>query len=111
MNQRTMSRREQALEGQWKAASGKLFATRMEMVDQFDLRDSRIYILSEAGHALWAGTVTDLIDDHASRNRFRAALRQATAVHSVPSPQDATERMCMIYDLEAGEELRTLSAA
>ncbi|MCB1517329.1 MAG: hypothetical protein KDJ19_06915 [Hyphomicrobiaceae bacterium] len=111
MEHRTDIRPQTALTGQWKAASGKLVATRMERVEQFDLRDNRIYILSEAGHALWAGTVTELIEDHTSRTRFRDALRRASDVHSVSSPQDPTECMCLIYDLEAGEEQITLNAA
>ena len=87
MEHRTDIRPQTALTGQWKAASGKLVATRMERVEQFDLRDNRIYILSEAGHALWAGTVTELIEDHTSRTRFRDALRRA----SVVSPRAARE--------------------
>lgn len=95
----------------WRGRSGRCYTLMPEGRENFVLEDSEIYLIADGDDVRWVGTAGDLIDDQASRQRFRRAVASTAAVFRMPSPSDDLTRMTIAWDLEAGERMSELSAA
>ncbi len=52
---------------------------------------------------MWVGSAHDVINDAASRARFRLALEAADRAFAVDADDDDLSRMTMVWDLEGAE--------
>jgi len=95
----------------WQGGSGRVYPALAENRDSFLFDDESLYVLVEAGVAGWIGTARDLIEDEASRARFRRVVHRASAVLRLECPDDDVERMCLVYDIDAGRQVTRRSAA
>lgn len=93
----------------WRGQSGRYYALIEEQLESFGLLGDDLYLIAEGIHARWIGTATDIIEDQASRARFRIAINKASSVLRLTPPQDHIERMKMVCDIEAGELAGALS--
>ena len=95
----------------WQGGSGHAYATKQVAVEHFVLSDYHIYLLVNAGRAIWVGTARDLIDDQISRSQFRRAISKATSAFEIDLPRDEHQRLFLLGDLETGHPAQRLSAA
>lgn len=95
----------------WTGRSGRRYVLTAVELDGFALHDGQLYALAYDGTIRWAGTSEDIIADHASRARFRAALGEHTTVMTLPAPADELARMTLVWDLEGTHARPNLSAA
>lgn len=86
----------------WRGRSGRHYALTREDPASFVLKGHDLYVLSDGVTVRWIGTADDVIDDQASRARFRAAMAVASTVLRLPAPADVVERMKTQWDLEGG---------
>jgi len=84
----------------WTGRSGRRYVLTTVQPDGFALREGQLYVLSNHGTIRWAGISEDLITDHASRARFRAALGEGASILTLPAPGDDLARMTLVWDLE-----------
>lgn len=98
-------------DARWQGGSGRLYEALPENRDTFRMDQESLYILVEAGVAGWVGTARDLIDDEASRARFRRVMHRASTVLRLNCPTDDVERMCLVYDIDAGHQVMRRDAA
>ncbi len=95
----------------WQGGSGSTYAVKPVSVEHFVLGDFHIYLLVNAGRAIWVGTARDLIDDQISRSQFRRAISKATSAYELDMPRDEHQRLFLLTDLETGHPAQRLSAA
>jgi len=95
----------------WLGRSGRHFDLLGESLEQFTMTEADLYLLAQGGHALWVGTLAELVADPISRSRFRLALTCADRVFHLPAPTDPAERLRLIWDLEGAEPARGAQAA
>ncbi len=96
----------------WRGVSGRIYDLEEVCVRDFTLRDAHIYLLLSGEQALWVGTSSDLIQDSASRARFRQALVLATSAHCLPvNDMDPAAGIALNTDLMAGTPVREQHAA
>jgi hypothetical protein len=95
---------------EWRGRSGHDYVLDVESTAGFNMADFTLYLIVDAEGLAWTGSLTDIIGDAQSRARFRAALRRATAVYSLPV-DDALEALTAAWDIEGGEPVAGLSAA
>jgi hypothetical protein len=95
----------------WRGRSGRCYTLLPERDENFILAEENLYLLAKGDDVSWVGTAGDLIDDHTSRQRFRRAVAEASAVFRMAGPRDLLTRMTIAWDLEAGERMSELSAA
>lgn len=95
----------------WFAGSGRCFKTEIEPMETVNFVDGRIYILVKDGSALWVGTEHELIEDQASRGRYRVAANDAAQILSLDAPEDPVQQVCLIADLAVGSDCAKQSAA
>lgn len=95
----------------WRGRSGRFYALSPERLEDFLLRDNELYLIARGNLVLWAGSSVDVINDAASRSRFRLALAAADRAFHVESSEDDVERMTMVWDLEGATPVNGLSAA
>ncbi len=95
----------------WQGGSGNTYLVKPVSVEHFILSDSHIYLLVNAGRAIWVGTARNLIDDQISRSRFRRAIAKATSAFEFAMPCDEHQRLLLLADLETGHPMQQLSAA
>lgn len=95
----------------WLGRSGRCFDLVNDNLDRFSMAEAELYLLAQGGHALWVGTLAELVADPASRSRFRLALTCADRVYHLPAPMDPAERLRLIWDLEGAEPARGVQAA
>lgn len=95
----------------WQGGSGREYAAETESLDAFKLDESSIYILVDRDTPGWVGSSRDLIEDQASRARFRLAMRRASNVLRLDGPSDDVDRMVLKHDLEGGRQLVRRNAA
>lgn len=93
----------------WCGQSGRYYALFQEPLENFALKGHDLYVVAEDTKARWIGTASDIIDDHASRTRFRAAIKTATTVLRLPGPNDSRARITAIWDIEGGQIAGKLS--
>lgn len=86
----------------WRGQSGCHYALSPQKLDQFCLLDSTLYVLAHDGVALWVGAANDLIEDYASRQKFKLALKKCSEVYRYDLPLDDAARQRMVWDLEFG---------
>lgn len=86
----------------WRGQSGRNYPLVEQELESFGLQDNGLYLIAKGLDALWIGTATDIIEDQASRARFRDALKRASSVLRLTPPEDDIERMKMVCDIEAG---------
>jgi len=86
----------------WLGGSNSCYQGTRLHVDRFVLDDESIYLLVECERALWVGDARDLIDDMASRSRFRSAIVKASIAVQLPAPRNDLQRMWLIADLQTG---------
>ncbi|WP_404401670.1 hypothetical protein [Pelagibacterium halotolerans] len=84
----------------WTGRSGRRYTMTREAEDAVAMAPAKIYLLSVGDVIRWAGTAGDLIDDHASRARFRSATARGGEMLSMPAPEDELARMTLVWDLE-----------
>lgn len=84
----------------WTGRSGQRYVLTTVQPEGFALREGQLYVLSNHGTIRWAGISEDLITDHASRARFRAALGEGASILTLPAPGDDLARMTLVWDLE-----------
>jgi hypothetical protein len=94
----------------WRGRSGRFYTLEVESISGFSMSDYTLYLLLDAAGTAWTGSLADIMNDTASRARFRAALSRATAIYSLPV-EDALEALTVAWDLEGGERAISLSAA
>jgi hypothetical protein len=95
----------------WRGRSGRLYALSPERLEDFALRSNDLFLIARGSLVLWAGSADDVINDTASRARFRLALDCADRVFHVDAEDDEIERMTVVWDLEGAEPVAGLSAA
>ncbi|MDP1732710.1 MAG: hypothetical protein Q8L54_16350 [Devosia sp.] len=95
----------------WRGRSGRLYALAPLRLEEFALRNSDLFLIARGSLALWAGSADDVINDTASRARFRLALDCADRVFHVDAGDDEIERMTVVWDLEGAEPVAGLTAA
>ncbi|MCD7061292.1 hypothetical protein [Pelagibacterium xiamenense] len=84
----------------WTGRSGRRYTMMRERGDAVAMAPAKIYLLSVGDVIRWAGTAGDLIDDHASRARFRQASARGAQMLSMPAPEDELARMTLVWDLD-----------
>lgn len=95
----------------WAGRSGRQYAMTDEPRGHTALATGRLYVLAEKGVARWAGTVRDLVEDQASRARFRKASANGAALFSMPAPADELALMTLVWDIEGTRRLESRDAA
>lgn len=95
----------------WTGRSGRRYVLATVQPDGFSLRQGQLYVLSSHGTIRWAGISEDLITDHASRARFRAALHEGASILTLPAPGDDLARMTLVWDLEGTHASANRNAA
>lgn len=95
----------------WIGGSGRSYDLVGESLDQFAMNESDLYLIAKGSHALWVGSTNDLVGDPISRSRFRLALDCADRVFRLVTPGADSERLGIIWDLEAAAPMPSLSAA
>lgn len=95
----------------WRGRSGRCYTLVPERQENFVLAHGDLYLIAKDDDVRWVGTAGDLIDDQASRQRFRSAVAEASAIFRMAGPRDELARMTIAWDLEAGERMSELSAA
>jgi len=94
----------------WRGQSGRYYTLTQEPLDDFALTSHDLYVVTLGDQAGWTGTAGDIINDQASRTRFRAALKSATAVLRLnAATEDHVERMKIQWDVEGGRMAGALS--
>lgn len=86
----------------WITESGRMIAVERLDMKTFSLSDNDLCILASGGRALWVGSSLDLIADQNARVGFRQALKTADDVLQLASPDDETDRLCLIHDIIGG---------
>ena len=87
----------------WRGRSGRSYMLSQENLDRFHLEGSTLYILAFEGTALWVGSAHDVIEDCASRDRFKMAIRKCSEVYRNDTLLDESARQQMTWDLENGQ--------
>ena len=87
----------------WRGQSGRYYALFQEHLENFVLKGQDLYVIARGNKAQWIGTAGDIIEDQASRARFRAAVKEASAVLRFSAPGDSVQRMKAKWDLEGGQ--------
>ncbi len=95
----------------WTGRSGRRYVLTSVELEGFALREGHLYALAAGGTIRWAGVSEDLVSDHASRTRFRAALAEGALVLTLPAPADELARMTLVWDLEGTRARPNLTAA
>lgn len=95
----------------WRGRSGRLLTLTFDSLEDFTLSETELAVVARGSLVLWVGNVRDIVEDHASRGRFRLALAAADRVFSVPAPTDQTERLTVIWDIEGASPLVGSTAA
>lgn len=95
----------------WTGRSGRRYVLTAVALEGFALKEGQLYALAADGTISWAGISDDLIADHASRARFRAALEAGATIMTLPAPGDELARMTLVWDLEGTHQRASLSAA
>lgn len=95
----------------WRGRSGKFYALTSERLDSFSLSMDGLHMLARGTLPLWVGSAEDVINDAASRARFRLALAAADRAFFVGAKDDDLSRMTVVWDLEGAEPVTGLSAA
>ena len=95
----------------WRGRSGKFYALTPERLDSFSLTLDGLHMLARGTLPLWVGSAEEVINDAASRARFRLALAAADRAFFVEAGGDDLSRMTVVWDLEGAEPVTGLSAA
>lgn len=95
----------------WKGRSGTVYPLTQERLDDFALTGRELHLLARGGRVLWVGSVSELVADPGSRERFRGALAAADAVYSLDSPDEEAAGLTLAWDLEGAERMGALSMA
>lgn len=95
----------------WIGGSGREYAADFESLEAFRLDEASIYVLVDGNLPHWVGSSRDLIEDQASRARFRLAMQRASNVLRFSAPNDDVERMVLKFDLEGGRQVYQRNAA
>ncbi|HTJ56747.1 MAG TPA: hypothetical protein VL418_04175 [Devosiaceae bacterium] len=95
----------------WRGRSGRFYALDTVALDRFVLNDSGMYLLAAGGLVLWVGTADEVVNDAATRTRFRAALDEAEIAFRIAAPEHEIERMTLAWDLEGAEPVLGLNLA
>lgn len=88
----------------WIGASGQRYVFTAEPLESFVLTDGYLYLLAEGAKVLWVGAARNLVDEQASRARFRDAIARGAAVYRMREPKDDLACMTTIWDLETGRD-------
>lgn len=86
----------------WRGHSGREYKIVRENLSRFALNGKSMFILADAGRALWVGSEHDLIADSTSRSRFRHALARSTEVFKLAENLDPDTAMSKALDIETG---------
>ena len=84
----------------WRGRSGRLLTLTFDDLEEFTLSETELAVMARGSLVLWAGNARDIVEDHASRGRFRLALAAADRVFAIAAPADQTERLTLIWDIE-----------
>ena len=95
----------------WRGRSGRFYALLSERLDSFQLTGYGLHMLARGTVPIWVGSAHDVINDAASRARFRLALAAADRAFAVDTDDDDLSRMTTVWDLEGAEPITSLSAA
>lgn len=95
----------------WRGRSGRFYALTSERLDSFELTGNGLHMLARGTVPMWVGSEHDVINDAASRARFRLALAAADRAFLVDADEDDLSRMTVVWDLEGAEPVSGLSAA
>lgn len=87
---------------EWCGQSGRAYKLFRERLENFVLTGKNLYVIVQGNETLWIGTAGDIIDDHASRASFRAALKVASSVLRLGEKTNDVQRMKIKWDLEGG---------
>lgn len=97
--------------GHWQGLSGRVFSLESENLSDFVLMGGDLYLIARGHSVLWVGCGADLVNDPASRVRFRKALTRADGVFRLPRPELDDARLSLIADLEGAVPARLDLAA
>lgn len=87
----------------WRGRSGRLYALENIGLDSFSLSAEKLSVVTSGSNILWIGSLSEVVQDHLSRARFRLALETADRVFALAAPADEVTRMTLIWDIEGGE--------
>lgn len=71
----------------------------------------RVYVLVDRGLVRWVGQARDIIEDQASRARFRALGADGAQMFWLAAPADPLKCMTLMWDLEGGHPTIAQDAA
>ncbi len=86
----------------WKGYSGRNYQLDLERLSDFVLVGEDIYIIAHGGRSCWVGTANDLVNNGASRARFREALKIGDLVLRLKDDSDEITKMNIAWDIEGG---------
>lgn len=95
----------------WRGRSGRFYALTPVRIDSFALTDAALFLLARGSVPVWVGAADDVVNDAASRARFRLALEAADRAFRVSTDDGDLARMTTVWDLEGAEPVSALSAA
>jgi hypothetical protein len=87
----------------WRGQSGRHYSLSLEQYDDFYLEESMLYMLTSGDVPLWVGSALDLIEDPASRLKFKKAMKSCSNVYRCQMQDAAIPSQHTIWDLENGQ--------
>ena len=87
----------------WRGRSGRVHQLVPCALEAFRLEEGVVHVLAKGSLVLWAGSVSDVVEDAESRSRFRLALDCADRALRVAGAVDGLDRMTLIWDIEGAE--------
>lgn len=110
--QRTGAARQAPADVLWTGRSGRRYLLTPVEGTGAALVAERLYALVENNVIRWAGTAASLIEDQASRARFRLLSGNGAQMLALDAPADPLAVMTLVWDLEGSAPHRAgLSAA
>lgn len=84
----------------WIGRSGRRHVLQRVLQEGHVLAEGALYALVDGNAIAWAGTAQNLIEDQASRARFRRAAGEGAVLFSLPAPDEELACMTLVWDLE-----------
>ncbi|GGA35264.1 hypothetical protein [Pelagibacterium lentulum] len=84
----------------WIGRSGRRYVLQRVLEEGHVLVEGALYALVNGNAIAWAGTAQNLIEDQASRARFRRAAGEGAVLFSLPAPDEELACMTLVWDLE-----------
>lgn len=84
----------------WIGRSGRRYVLKPVFEQGHVLVEGALYVLVDDNVIVWVGTAQNLIEDQASRARFRRSAGEGAVLFSLPAPDEELACMTLAWDLE-----------